>query len=212
VAADVIEVLHLLPEDARVTPWRNAGGVTRELALWPEEASFEALDFDWRIARARVERDGPFSLFAGFERHLVVISGAGLELEHGEPPVRARLRPLEPYRFDGGERAGARLLAGPVEDLNVLVRRGAARVELEVLRLGARRARATLAPGQAFAHLLSGRARARVTLEEEPFGLEAGHSLWIDGLRGDEELELAGAAADAAAVLVRLTPLRPHSL
>jgi environmental stress-induced protein Ves len=208
----MIEVLHLLPEDARVTPWRNGGGMTRELALWPEEASFEALDFDWRIARASVARDGPFSLFAGFERHLVVITGAGLELVHGEPPVRARLRPLEPYRFDGGENAQARLPGGAIEDLNVLVRRGAARVELEALRLGARRARLALAPGQAFAHLATGRARARVTLEEQPFELEAGHSLWIDGLRGDEELDLTGSAADTAVVLVRLMPLPTHTL
>jgi len=208
----VIEVLHLEPGDARVTPWRNGGGVTRELALWPEEARFERLDFDWRIARAGVSRDGPFSSFPGFERHLVVISGAGLELEHGEPPVRARLRPFEPLRFDGGENARARLVAGPVEDLNVLVRRDCARVELEALRLGERRARLTLAPGQAFAHLVAGRARARVTLEEAPFELEAGHSLWIDGLRGDEELDLSGAAPDTAVVLVRITPLRDSTL
>jgi len=202
----VIEVLHLEPADARVTAWRNGGGVTRELALWPEDASFEALDFDWRVARASVASDGPFSLFEGFERHLVVIDGAGLDLEHGEPPVRARLRPLEPYRFDGAERARARLVAGPVEDLNVLVRRGAAQVELEALRLGARRARIALARGQAFAHLAAGSARARVTLEERPFDLAPGHSLWIDGLRGDEELDLAGTDPDSVAIVVRLTP------
>jgi len=206
----VIEVLHLEPADARVTPWRNGGGVTRELALWPEEASFEALDFDWRVARASVACDGPFSVFEGFERHLVVIAGAGLELEHGAPPVRARLRPLEPYRFDGGEEARARLVAGPVEDLNLLVRRGAAEVELEALRLGARRARVALSRGQAFAHLVAGSARARVTGEEQPFALEAGHSLWIDGLRGDEELELAGADSDSVAIVVRLTPCASH--
>lgn len=202
----MIEVLHLEPADARVTPWRNGGGVTRELCLWPEEASFEALDFDWRIARAGVTYDGPFSVFEGFERHLVVLSGAGLELEHGDPSVRARLRPLEPYRFDGGQAASARLVAGPVEDLNVLVRRGSAQVELEALRLGTRRARVTLARGQAFAHLAAGRARARVTGQEEPFELDSGHSLWIDGLSGQEELELSGASPDSVALVVRLTP------
>jgi environmental stress-induced protein Ves len=202
----VIEVLHLEPADARVTPWRNGGGVTRELCIWPEEASFEALDFDWRVARAQVATDGPFSVFEGFERHLVLISGAGLELELGEPAVRTRLRPLEPFRFDGGAAARARLVAGPVEDLNLLVRRGAAQVELEALRLGTRRARIALARGQAFAHLVAGHARARVTHEDEPFELEPGHSLWIDGLRGEEELELAGAAPDSVAIVVRITP------
>lgn len=204
----MIEVVHLGLDDVPATPWRNGGGTTRELWLWPEHARFESLDFELRIARARVAGDGPFSDFAGFERHLVVLSGEGLELTHGEPPVRARLRPLEPYRFDGGEPASARLVRGPIEDLNVLVRHGAAEVELEVLRLGARRARVPLARGQAFAHLAAGRAQARVTGEEEPFELEPGDSLWIEGLAGGEELDLQGAAPGAVAVVVRCAPPR----
>jgi len=199
----VIEVVHLGLDDVPATPWRNGGGTTRELWLWPEQARFEALDFELRIARARVASDGPFSDFAGFERHLVVLSGEGLELTHGEPPVRARLRPLEPYRFDGGEPASARLVRGPIEDLNVLVRHGAAEVELELLRLGTRRARVPLERGQAFVHLAAGSAQARVTGEEQPFELEPGDSLWIDGLSGGEELDLQGGAPGAVAVVVR---------
>ncbi|HVS18943.1 MAG TPA: HutD family protein [Planctomycetota bacterium] len=202
----MIEIVHLGLDDARATPWRNGGGTTRELWLWPEGARFEALDFDLRVARARVARDGPFSEFPGFERLLVVLDGAGLELEHGGR--RARLRPLEPYRFDGGEPAGARLVRGAVEDLNVLVRHATAAVELEVLRLGARAVRTTLERGQAFAHLASGSAQARVTGEDEPFELEAGDSLWVDGLAGGEELDLRGGDADTLAVVVRLMPRR----
>ena len=206
----MIEVVHLGPDDVRVTAWRNGGGTTRELWLWPETARFEALDFDLRVARASVTRDGPFSDFAGFERHLVVLSGAGLELEHGDPPRRARLRPLEPYRFDGAEPASARLLAGEVEDLNVLARRGALAVELEVLRLGARRARVALERGQAFAHLVAGAAQARVTGEDEPFDLDAGESLWIEGLVGGEELDLQGARDGTLVVVVRAAAERPR--
>lgn len=198
------EVLHLLPEDARRVPWRNGRGATDELALWPEEASFEDGDFDWRLSKAVVDAAGPFSSFPGFERLLVVTEGAGLWIEHADDAPRVRVRALEPYRFSGDWSTSAELVAGPVADFNVLVRRTAGRAEVEVLRLGARRAREVLARGQAFAHLLTGRAHARLTGEDEPFELTAGESLWIDDLRGGEELDLNGRTADAVVLLVRI--------
>src|SRR5687767_10413887 len=41
----MLEVVHLHPADARLVPWKNGRGVTRELALWPEGASLERGDF-----------------------------------------------------------------------------------------------------------------------------------------------------------------------
>ena len=43
-------------------PWKNGGGVTREVAAHPAGASLE--DFDWRVSTAEVRAAGPFS---GFE-------------------------------------------------------------------------------------------------------------------------------------------------
>ncbi|MDP3170391.1 MAG: HutD family protein, partial [Polaromonas sp.] len=43
-------------EDVAPTPWRNGGGVTRELIAWPTPQ-----DWDWRISVAEIEKDGPFS-------------------------------------------------------------------------------------------------------------------------------------------------------
>ena len=41
-------------------PWRNGGGVTRELLAWPSPG-----DWALRISVAEVERDGPFSRYPG---------------------------------------------------------------------------------------------------------------------------------------------------
>jgi len=161
---------------------------------------------DWRISRARVEEPGPFSTFPGHERVLVVTSGPGLELEHGASSPRARLRPLEPYRFDGDWPTSAALLGGPVADFNVVVRRAWGEAEVEVLRLGLRNAREAVGPGHAFAHVLAGCATARVTGEEEPFELGSGDSLWVRELRGGEELDLAGEEEGTVVLLVRLAP------
>jgi uncharacterized protein len=198
------EVLHLSAADARRMPWKNGRGTTEELAVWPEDASFERGDFDYRIAKAGVDSAGPFSSFPGFDRLLVVTRGAGLVLEHGESAPRALLRPLEPYCFSGEWPTRAELVAGPIEDFNVLLARERCSAEIEVLRLGERRARAALTSGQAFAHLLAGSAQARSTGEEEPFELVAGDSLWIDDLRGGEELDLQGRARECTVLLVRI--------
>src|SRR6185503_21054008 len=186
----MLEVVHLRAADARVVPWKNGRGVTRELALWPAGASFERGDFDWRLSAAPVDEAGPFSALPGFERILVVTEGAGLVLSHGAHAPRARLRRLEPYRFAGGWPTTAELTHGPITDFNVMVREGRARAQVEGLALGKRRARESLTAGHTFVHVLEGPCVARATGEEEPFELGPGDSLWLRGLRGGGELDL----------------------
>jgi len=201
----MLEAVLLLPSDARVVPWKNGRGVTRELALWPAGASFETGDFDWRLSTAPVDEAGPFSVFPGVERILVVTSGGGLVLSHGAAAPSARLRRLEPYRFPGDWPTTATLPSGPITDFNVLLRPERVDASVQGLVLGARRTRETLAAGHAFLHLVTGGLSARVTASEEPFELAAGDSLWQRGLRGGEELDLAGCARDCEFLLVALS-------
>jgi len=199
-----LDLVHLTAADARRVPWKNGRGVTEELALWPAGASFERGDFDGRISRAAVVPSGAFSSFPGYERVLVVIDGDGLTLTHGDVVPRARVRRLEPYRFSGDWPTSAELVRGPVSDFNVLVRRGGARAEVEVVRLGRRATREALGCSQAFVHMLAGSATARVTGAEEVYTLAARESLWARGLRAGDELELVGATDDSVAILVRI--------
>jgi uncharacterized protein len=198
------EVLHLRAQDARIVPWKNGRGVTRELALWPQGTSLERLDFAWRLSAAPVDEPGPFSRLPGYERILVVTEGAGCELVHGADAPRARLRRLEPYRFAGAWATAAELPYGPVADVNVIFAPDRVRASVEPLALGARRLREALGPGHAFLHVLAGRLGARVTGEEEPFELAPGDSLWLRAARGGEELELVGHEHAAEALLVSL--------
>ncbi|WP_165185660.1 HutD/Ves family protein [Caulobacter soli] len=113
--------------DRVATPWKNGGGVTREVAAWPPGAGMD--DFDWRVSLADVAADGPFSAFPDVDRVLTVIDGEGLVLElEGQETL---LQTGAPFAFPGEARVIARLTAGPIRDLNVMVRRGAwsARVE-----------------------------------------------------------------------------------
>ncbi|MEY2786278.1 MAG: hypothetical protein RL277_2490 [Planctomycetota bacterium] len=120
-------------EQARVLPWRNGGGFTREWLIEPSGASIEQLDFDWRISAAAVNEDGPFSRFPGYQRVLILTSGNGLLLTHGdEAPVELRRGTV--HHFAGGVPSHARLLDGPVEDFNVIYRAERVQIETDVVR------------------------------------------------------------------------------
>jgi environmental stress-induced protein Ves len=125
-------MLTILPAGDRVaTPWKNGAGRTCEVAAFPEGAGLS--DFDWRISIAEVESDGPFSLFPGIDRTLCILGGEGIFLDVGGRLQKLTSRSM-PFRFAGDADTSARLLDGPISDLNVMSRRG--RVEHRVLRLG----------------------------------------------------------------------------
>jgi uncharacterized protein len=108
--------------DYRRMPWKNGGGDTAEVAVWPEGAALDA--FDWRISMARVAADGPFSAFAGVDRTLAVLCGAGLWLRVAGRPALELTPTTAPHAFPGDVPTAATLVAGPITDLNVMTRRG----------------------------------------------------------------------------------------
>ncbi len=102
-------------------PWKNGGGETAEVAIWPEGAALDA--FDWRISMARVATDGPFSAFAGVDRTLAILEGGGLRLsiDGSEPATLVAGAP--PHTFPADRPTAASLIDGPVRDLNVMTAR-----------------------------------------------------------------------------------------
>lgn len=116
---------HLSARNYLTQPWKNGGGLTREIARAPETG-----EFDWRLSMATVAEDGAFSTFPGVDRTLTVLTGAGIVLTVAGR--EARLTPGAPFAFPGDVPAASRLLAGEVTDLDVMTRRG--RVSHEVTR------------------------------------------------------------------------------
>ena len=102
-------------------PWKNGGGETIEMLVSPEGASLD--EFDWRISMARVAANGPFSLFPGIDRTLGVIAGHGLVLAFEGRNVTLDCASA-PFRFAGDVRVDGGLIDGPIDDLNVMTRRG----------------------------------------------------------------------------------------
>ncbi|MCX5609758.1 MULTISPECIES: HutD family protein [unclassified Streptomyces] len=111
--------------------WKNGGGVTREIAVFPEGAGMD--DFVWRASLAEVAADGPFSAFPGIDRTITLAEGAGMDLTVGGVRRLVDER-FAPQDFPGDEPTGCRLLSGPVVNFNVMYRRGAAEVATAVVR------------------------------------------------------------------------------
>ncbi|MFJ5676803.1 HutD family protein [Streptomyces sp. NPDC093097] len=114
--------MRILRADGRAAvPWRNGGGLTREVAAHPPDAGWDA--FAWRVSLAEVTRDGPYSPLPGVRRILTVVDGGGLELTVDGAVHRLPGR-HRPFAFPGAAATGSRLLDGPVVNLNVMVREG----------------------------------------------------------------------------------------
>jgi environmental stress-induced protein Ves len=119
----------LRADDHPRMPWANGGGTTYQVASSPHGAGFDT--FDWRVSLADIDASGPFSSFPGIDRMILVVAGAGVELDvDGRPVV---LGPLDQLRFDGAAHTTCRLTSGPTKDLNVMTRRGRCNAALEVV-------------------------------------------------------------------------------
>lgn len=104
--------------DFTVNKW--SGGITNQLAIGPEDASFEKRDFDWRISSAVVELpESDFTFLPDYMRYISTISG-NMELSHPEGH-KVRLTPGDVYYFDGAEHTHS---AGKCTDLNLMLRKG----------------------------------------------------------------------------------------
>ena len=121
--------------DHRRMPWKNGGGVTTEIAVFPAGAGLD--DFEWRLSMANVASDGPFSIFAGVDRTLAVLEGEGIALSVADRPEVTLTRSSEPFAFPADQPTSARLIAGPILDFNVMSRRGRVGYRVERTRVGA---------------------------------------------------------------------------
>jgi environmental stress-induced protein Ves len=123
---------HVVVAALPAQPWKNGAGLTREIAVGPRGATLE--HFDWRISVARIDRDAPFSAFAGIDRCITLLKGGGVRLQSGDGAIRHPLATVgEPFRFAGEATLTATLIDGPCDDLNVMVRRGRWSAEVRLL-------------------------------------------------------------------------------
>jgi hypothetical protein len=117
--ATVVQVADITP-----LPWRNGGGMTRELLAWPDPQ-----DWTLRVSVADITASGPFSTFAGVDRWFAVLSGGAVRLTTvgAEPSELTAAR--ETLHTFAGDAATYCTAEGPAtRDFNLMIRRARARL------------------------------------------------------------------------------------
>ncbi|BEP65692.1 MULTISPECIES: HutD family protein [unclassified Variovorax] len=116
----------------RATPWKNGGGTTQEIASWPPGAGLDS--FGWRVSIATIASPGPFSVFPGIDRQIMLLEGDGVRLFTHDGRVSHRLDvPHQPFAFSGDDPIDCTLLGGASNDFNVMARGGQWRADVQVL-------------------------------------------------------------------------------
>ena len=119
-------------------PWKNGGGSTAQIAIFPPGASLET--FDWRISLATITADGPFSSFPGMDRSLVLVEGDRVRLTL-DGMRKVVLDAASPMLWFPGEAQVHAAVDGPTLDFNVMTRRSRCRHQLESIAAPCRLAR-----------------------------------------------------------------------
>ncbi|MBA2543468.1 MAG: HutD family protein [Deltaproteobacteria bacterium] len=110
----------IIPESEwRVQPWKNGGGITREILRWPDND-----DYDVRVSLADVTKNGPFSQFPGYKRFLVWIGPNPIDLILGRA-IHSLTTPNATMEINGMPDLRGVLPAGPTRLLNLFVKDGA---------------------------------------------------------------------------------------
>ncbi len=116
--------------DIAPLPWRNGGGVTRELLAWPDPH-----DWQLRVSVADICASGPFSVYPGVDRWFAVLDGGGVCLKTAGAEPR-ELTPAQPalHAFPGDVPTHCTTHGPITRDFNLMARRSSIRLRHHALK------------------------------------------------------------------------------
>ncbi len=113
------EIRILRHADRVVRLWKNGGGFTEEVAIFPPNSALD--DFCWRASIAMISSAGSFSTFADVERIMCVLSGQ-LHISIEDAPTQAIDALTPPIKFAGTDHVVAKPGGKPAFVFNLMVR------------------------------------------------------------------------------------------
>lgn len=171
--------------------WKNGGGQTAQIAIFPPSASLERMDFIWRLSTATIQKSGPFSTFPGCDRLLAHWKGGAMELIQKERNESILLKPRSSIHFEGEEVVDCVLREGEASDLGLIYKRDLVQARMVVIPFSTKvRSFESSAP-TTFYFTLSGSFHVSVYPNEEKHELDLGDALQIQrgqGLMSHEKI------------------------
>ncbi|WP_426142257.1 HutD/Ves family protein [Pseudomonas sp. DWP3-1-2] len=108
-------------------PWKNGGGSTEEIT---RDTGTGLESFGWRLSIADIAQSGDFSVFAGYQRIITVLQGAGMTL-NVDGALTEPLLPGDPFAFSGDSQVSCHLIEGAIRDFNLIYAPDRYRVSLK---------------------------------------------------------------------------------
>jgi uncharacterized protein len=143
---------HLPRGRYRPMPWRNGSGVTLEIAREPATGG----EFLWRLSLASVATSAAFSNYAGYQRCVTLIAGAGFRLTIGDQAPVVLDEVGASAFFPGDAPTDCELTDGACSDLSLMVREPGAIVSVTRIQGAAARVVPLLAGARAAVFCLTG--------------------------------------------------------
>lgn len=109
------------PKDFKEVPWKNGQGITREIYRLPLDS--DASDFNFRLSMAAVNQSGPFSLYPGKDRFLMLLEGKGFRLTFDDKSQVSLTAPFDSTEFEGEDVIQCELIDRACSDFNVMTDR-----------------------------------------------------------------------------------------
>ncbi|MDP2802706.1 MAG: HutD family protein [Phreatobacter sp.] len=118
------------PATFQAVPWKNGGGTATDIAVSLADDGEVA----WRVGTAAIQKDGPFSDYAGVTRTFTIVEGPGVHLDFAGEGTRTLPRD-QPTRFAGAPAPFCRLREDlPATAFNLLTGDGLASGDVMIRR------------------------------------------------------------------------------
>lgn len=183
----------LSPQDYVIQKWKNGLGSTSQLYIQDPSAKFPIDPYLFRISSARVNSDGPFSLFPGYDRYLVLVEGKSLRLDeisgHERGPLKTLL-PMQEFLFAGEREIHGMADGQDLIDYNVVFRRASVSSQSEIIHESFTRTFKVFKRGERLSVFVTCLGDA-LTLEAASLGLHTKLGPWHSALLEFEASEFA---------------------
>lgn len=110
----------------KARPWKNGLGITYEIARDLSEP------YLWRMSSAELKDSGSFSIFSGYQRHLILFPEASITLQFGDR--EKSLKVGEHFEFSGDQPVHCQVHI-PGMDLNIFALRDLTKTSISTYRL-----------------------------------------------------------------------------
>jgi len=181
-------------------PWKNGQGFTHEIY---KSAASNADRFNWRLSIAEVKMDGSFSNFAGYQRNITVLDGAGMTLMV-DGLSSGVLVPFQSFNFIGDTHTTCQLVDGKIHDFNVIY--DPEKVNVSVIWLTLSQYQEMEVPAQTHCFIISGLEEATVYADHSTYNLATWDVLHVETADTPSKLSLPG-QIDSIIGIVMITPV-----